>query len=79
MPSARVSFEILVCRLPLIISRSLYGVREIETMFCPSICKADNGSAEIWTDEHISLKLNRLSVEQAMQVIGLLNQKEKEP
>lgn len=37
----------------------------------------DNGSAEIWTNEDISLKLNRLTVEQAIQIIGLLNQSEE--
>jgi hypothetical protein len=38
----------------------------------------DNGSAEVWTNEDISLKLNRLSVEQAMQIVGLLNKGEKD-
>ncbi|PIR39909.1 MAG: hypothetical protein COV35_00390 [Alphaproteobacteria bacterium CG11_big_fil_rev_8_21_14_0_20_39_49] len=39
----------------------------------------DNGSAEVWTNEDISLKLNRLTVEQAMQIVGLLNKGEKDP
>ena len=37
----------------------------------------DSGSAEVWTNEDISLKLNRLTVEQAMQIVGLLNKGEE--
>lgn len=34
----------------------------------------DNGKAELWSEHHITLELNRLSIEQTIQIAALLQQ-----
>lgn len=43
-----------------------YASRSAKTIYF------DDGKAELWTSGDVSLSLNRLSVEKAMQIIGIL-------